>query len=90
MLLLDSKGGFIVGLEPLSVSVRMVQPGVETAMYRIKIMGNRINIMRCDNKSNGTVGYNIIDCATPVPAEVLSEMDEKDGVIRTRIIRLKK
>lgn len=51
---------------------------------------HKINIMSYDNKSNGTVGYNIIDCAAPVPAEVLREINEKDGVIRTRIIRLAK
>ncbi len=48
---------------------------------------HRINIMSYANKSNGTIGYNIIDCAGPVPLEVQKEMEEKDGVIRTRIIR---
>jgi D-3-phosphoglycerate dehydrogenase len=50
---------------------------------------NKINIMSYDNKSNGTIGYNIIDCATPVPEKVQDEINENDGVIRTRIIRLK-
>ncbi len=49
-----------------------------------------INIMSYDNKSNGTIGYNIIDCAQPVPVEVLQEIKENDGVIRTRIIQLAK
>ena len=31
---------------------------------------DRINIMSYDNKSNGTIGYNIIDCAVPVPPKV--------------------
>ncbi|HDO30663.1 MAG TPA: 3-phosphoglycerate dehydrogenase, partial [Desulfobacteraceae bacterium] len=48
---------------------------------------HRINIMSYANKSNGTIGYNIIDCAGPVPLEVQKEIEEKDGVIRTRIIR---
>ena len=48
---------------------------------------HRINIMSYANKSNGTIGYNIIDCAGPVPGEVQKEIEEKDGVIRTRIIR---
>ncbi len=48
---------------------------------------HRINIMSYANKSNGTIGYNIIDCAGPVPLEVQQEIEEKDGVIRTRIIR---
>lgn len=51
---------------------------------------HKINIMSYDNKSNDTIGYNIIDCATPVPEEVLKEINEKDGVIRTRTIRLAK
>lgn len=49
---------------------------------------HKINIMSYDNKSNGTIGYNIIDCATPVPQQVLTEINENDGVIRTRIIRM--
>ncbi len=49
---------------------------------------HKINIMSYDNKSNGIIGYNIIDCATPVPEEVQNEINKKDGVIRTRIIRL--
>ena len=49
-----------------------------------------INIMSYDNKSNGTIGYNIIDCATPVPEQVVDEINANDGVIRTRIIPLLK
>jgi len=49
---------------------------------------HKINIMSYDNKSNGTIGYNIIDCAGPVPVEVLKEVEKNDGVIRTRIIQL--
>lgn len=48
-----------------------------------------INIMSYTNKSNGTIGYNIIDCEGPVPPEVLKEIEACDGVIRTRIIALK-
>ena len=33
--------------------------------------------MSYDNKSNGTIGYNIIDCAVPVPREVLQEINEQ-------------
>ena len=55
------------------------------------ILGHhKINIMSYDNKSNGVIGYNIIDCATPVPEEVRNEINDKDGVIRTRTIRLAK
>jgi D-3-phosphoglycerate dehydrogenase len=45
-----------------------------------------INIMSYDNKSNGTIGYNIIDCATPVPEHVVAEINANEGVIRTRVI----
>lgn len=51
---------------------------------------HKINIMSYDNKSNGIIGYNIIDCATPVPEKVLKEINDSDGVIRTRIIPLAK
>jgi len=48
---------------------------------------HRINIMSYHNKSNGAIGYNIIDCAGPISPEVRREIAAKDGVIRTRIIR---
>lgn len=52
--------------------------------------GHGINIMSYDNKSNGTIGYNVIDCAVPIPPAVLREINENEGVIRTRIIPLAK
>lgn len=48
-----------------------------------------INIMSYTNKSNGVIGYNIIDCEGPVSPEVQQEIEEKDGVIRTRVITFK-
>ena len=51
---------------------------------------HEINIMSYDNKSNGTIGYNIIDCATPVPDEVIEEINMNEGVIRIRVIPLAK
>jgi D-3-phosphoglycerate dehydrogenase len=48
-----------------------------------------INIMSYTNKSNGTVGYNIIDTATAVSPEVCREIEAVDGVIRIRVIPLK-
>jgi D-3-phosphoglycerate dehydrogenase len=48
-----------------------------------------INIMSYTNKSNGTIGYNIIDCEGPVPADVQKEIEANDGVIRTRVIAFK-
>jgi D-3-phosphoglycerate dehydrogenase len=48
-----------------------------------------INIMSYTNESNGTIGYNIIDCEGPVPAEVQREIEANEGVIRTRVIAFK-
>ncbi len=48
-----------------------------------------INIMSYKNESNGIIGYNIIDCEGPVPREVQQEIEENDGVIRTRVITFK-
>jgi D-3-phosphoglycerate dehydrogenase len=48
-----------------------------------------INIMSYTNKSNGTMGYNIIDTATAVSSEVCKEIEAVEGVIRTRVISLK-
>ena len=50
---------------------------------------HRINIMSYTNESNGTIGYNIIDCEGPVPGEVCREIEDNDGVIRTRVIAFK-
>ncbi len=48
-----------------------------------------INIMSYTNESNGSIGYNIIDCEGPVSREVQQEIEENDGVIRTRVITFK-
>lgn len=48
-----------------------------------------INIMSYTNESNGTIGYNIIDCEGPVSVEVQREIEADDGVIRTRVIAFK-
>ena len=48
-----------------------------------------INIVSYTNKSNGTIGYNIIDCQGPVPEDVCGEIQRQDGVIRTRLIRFR-
>ncbi len=50
---------------------------------------HRINIMSYTNESNGTIGYNIIDCEGPVPEAVCREIEDNDGVIRTRVIAFK-
>jgi D-3-phosphoglycerate dehydrogenase len=47
-----------------------------------------LNIMSYTNKSNGTLGYNIIDTETPVSPEVRREIEAVAGVIRVRIIPL--
>jgi len=48
-----------------------------------------INIMSYTNESNGSIGYNIIDCEGPVPLEVQQEIEANDGVLRTRVITFK-
>ncbi|HEB70463.1 MAG TPA: 3-phosphoglycerate dehydrogenase [Desulfobulbus sp.] len=50
---------------------------------------HHINIMSYTNESNGSIGYNIIDCEGPVSREVQQEIEQNDGVIRTRVIQFK-
>jgi len=47
---------------------------------------NRLNIASYLNQSNGTVGYNIIDVESEIPAAVLEEIKKNSDVIRTRVI----
>ena len=61
------------------------QPGMIGLVTNI-LGAHHINIMNYTNKSNGTLGYNIIDCAGPVPASVEEEICQQDGVLRTRSI----
>jgi D-3-phosphoglycerate dehydrogenase len=44
--------------------------------------------MNYTNKSNGTVGYNIIDCAGPVSDDIREKIAQQDGVLRVRVIPL--
>lgn len=63
------------------------QPGMIGLVSNI--LGDRkINIINYTNKSNGTVGYNIIDCAGPVPEEVQAQIRAQEGVLRVRVIPL--
>jgi D-3-phosphoglycerate dehydrogenase len=48
-----------------------------------------LNIASYTNKSNGAVGYNIIDTEGPVSPEVRREIEAVEGVVRVRIIPLK-
>jgi D-3-phosphoglycerate dehydrogenase len=48
-----------------------------------------VNIAGYLNQSNGTVGYNIIDVESPIPAELVSEIESNTDVIRTREIVFK-
>jgi D-3-phosphoglycerate dehydrogenase len=50
------------------------------------IGGCGINIASYLNESNGTIGYNIIDLESPIPPELVAEIEAHPGVIRTRII----
>lgn len=63
------------------------QPGMIGMISNI-LGDEKINIMNYTNKSNGTVGYNIIDCAGPVPDEVHAKIAQQEGVLRARIIPL--
>ncbi|MFZ5797776.1 MAG: 3-phosphoglycerate dehydrogenase [Desulfobulbus sp.] len=69
------------------IMINRDEPGMIGAVSNI-LGRHRINIMSYDNKSNGTIGYNIIDCAVPVPPKVRAEIEAQEGVLRTRIISL--
>ncbi len=52
-----------------------------------KIFGNHsLNIASYLNQSNGTVGYNIVDVESEIPASVVNEIKENRDVIRIRVI----
>ncbi len=51
-----------------------------------KIGAHGINISSYLNASNGSVGYNIIDLASPIPDSVVREIAAHKDVIRTRAI----
>lgn len=63
------------------------QPGMIGLISNV-LGAEKINIMNYTNKSNGTVGYNIIDCSGPVPEGVQAKIQEQDGVLRVRVIPL--
>jgi D-3-phosphoglycerate dehydrogenase len=48
-----------------------------------------INIASYLNESNGVIGYNIIDLESPVPVELLAEIEKNENIIRTRVIVFK-
>ncbi|MGD9158427.1 MAG: 3-phosphoglycerate dehydrogenase family protein [Desulfobacteraceae bacterium] len=55
--------------------------------FATRLLGeNGINIISYLNESNGNVGYNIIDLETPVPYELVAEIEANPDVIRTRTI----
>jgi D-3-phosphoglycerate dehydrogenase len=63
------------------------QPGMIGLISNL--LGNeKINIMNYTNKSNGTLGYNIIDCAGPVSEAVQDKITQQEGVLRVRVIPL--
>ncbi len=63
------------------------QPGM-IGMISNMLGSEKINIINYTNKSNGTLGYNIIDCAGPVSEEVQMKITQQDGVLRVRVIPL--
>jgi D-3-phosphoglycerate dehydrogenase len=50
---------------------------------------HQVNIASYLNRSNGQVGYNIIDVESVVPAAVVKEIAQNEDVIRTRVINFK-
>lgn len=55
--------------------------------FATHLLGKKgINIVSYVNESNGSVGYNIIDLESPVPGELIAEIEANSDVIRTRII----
>jgi D-3-phosphoglycerate dehydrogenase len=50
---------------------------------------NNVNIASYLNQSNGRVGYNIIDVESPVPVEIIQQIEKNSDVIRTRVITFK-
>jgi D-3-phosphoglycerate dehydrogenase len=53
-----------------------------------KVLGDAgVNIASLVNKSNGKVGYNIIDIEGDIPAAALDAVKASGDVIRTRVIR---
>ena len=63
------------------------QPGM-IAHISDMLAGEGINIINYTNKSNGALGYNIIDCAGPVPESVRDKIGHAEGVLRVRVIPL--
>lgn len=50
------------------------------------IGSNSINIASYLNESNGLIGYNIIDVESPIPDDVIRQIEAHPDVIRTRIM----
>jgi len=50
------------------------------------IGSNNINIASYLNESNGLIGYNIIDVESPIPDDVMAQIEAHPDVIRTRIM----
>lgn len=47
---------------------------------------HNINIVNYLNRSNGTIGYNIIDVEQAIPETVVNEVQQNADVVRTRVI----
>ncbi len=62
------------------------QPGMIGLVTNI-LGKHKINISKYANESNGSIGYNIIDCEDVIPDAIQAEIEQHEGVIRTRIIR---
>lgn len=68
------------------IMINSDQPGMIGLVTNI--LGKyKINISKYANESNGSIGYNIIDCEDVIPDSIREEIEQYEGVIRTRIIR---
>jgi len=63
------------------------QPGMIGLISNL-LGSEKINIMNYTNKSNGTLGYNIIDCSGPVSEGIQEKIKQQEGVLRVRVIPL--
>jgi len=46
-----------------------------------------VNIDAIANKSRGDVAYTLIDTDTPIPADVVKQLEASDAVVRARVIK---
>jgi len=68
------------------IMINRDEPGMIALVSNI-LGGYKINISSYINESNGTIGYNIIDCEDVIPDSIKEETERHEGIIKVRIIR---